>query len=81
MVYISWSVSVGKGARFRVLWLALLLAGSLYRGTFDCAGYDVKIYYYSVIVGKGARFRVLWLARLLAGSLYRGFPLVVLVTM
>jgi hypothetical protein len=30
--FISYSVPVGKGARFRVLWLARLLAGSLHRG-------------------------------------------------
>ena len=30
--FIFYSVPVGKGARFRVLWLARLLAGSLHRG-------------------------------------------------
>ena len=30
--FIFCSVLVGKGARFRVLWLARLLAGSLHRG-------------------------------------------------
>ena len=30
--FIFYSVLVGKGARFRVLWLARLLAGSLHRG-------------------------------------------------
>ncbi len=30
--FIFYSVPVGKGARFRVLWLARLLAGSLQRG-------------------------------------------------
>ena len=31
--FIFYSVLVGKGARFRVLWLARLLAGSLYMGS------------------------------------------------
>jgi hypothetical protein len=30
--FIFYSVLVGKGARFRVLWLARLFAGSLHRG-------------------------------------------------
>jgi hypothetical protein len=30
--FIFYSVLVGKGARFRVLWLARLLAGSLFVG-------------------------------------------------
>ena len=30
--FIFYSVLVGKGARFRVLWLARLLAGSLHKG-------------------------------------------------
>ena len=41
--FIFCSVLVGKGARFRVLWLAQLLAGSLHKGgPFGCADYDVK---------------------------------------